>query len=188
MKLYPRTPRIEYILPPARDNSRKITPCAGGSISPPALHILLHLPSTNLEASPSSALSHSRRSWFTKEVGLQKLQRNKSEPVSDRNRIARLPPPLPYPRGAREHRTGHDQEPVENRKRKPGQASLYAIETARRKAHSSLYTQWLRSLVLNSSLEISTWLSDHLDPFLSKLTMKRRGELGPECSGSKRQR
>ena len=67
--------------------------------------------------------------------------------------------PLPSPilGGAREHRTGHDQEPVENRKRKPGQASLYAIETARRKAHSSLYTQWLRSLVLNSSLEISTW-------------------------------
>ena len=61
--------------------------------------------------------------------------------------------PLPSPilGGAREHRTGHDQEPVENRKRKPGQASLYAIETARRKAHSSLYTQWLRSLDLKLS-------------------------------------
>ena len=40
MKLYPRTPRIEYILPPARDNSRKITPCAGGSI--PRLHCIFY--------------------------------------------------------------------------------------------------------------------------------------------------
>ena len=77
--------------------------------------------------------------------------------------------PLPSPilGGAREHRTGHDQEPVENRKRKPGQASLYAIETAHRKAHSSLYTQRLRSLGSYSSLEISTtwFVFNHLDPF-----------------------
>ena len=148
MKLYPRTPRIEYILPPARDNSRKITPCAGGSISPPALHILLHLPSTNLEASPPPPRSPTLDPAGSQRKSVCKSYRETSlNPFQTETGLLGSPLPSPILGGAREHRTGHDQEPVENRKRKPGHASLYAIETARRKAHSSLYTQRLRSLV-----------------------------------------
>ena len=147
MKLYPRTPRIEYILPPARDNSRKITPCAGGSI--PRLHCIFYcispLPIWKPPPPPRSPAldpAGSQRKSVCKSYRETSLN-----PFQTETGLLGSPLPSPILGGAREHRTGHDQEPVENRKRKPGQASLYAIETARRKAHSSLYTQWLRSLV-----------------------------------------
>ena len=102
---------------------------------PARITYLLHLPSTNLETSPPPRSPAPDPAGSQTEVGLQKPQRNKSKLVSDRNRLSRSPPPLPYPRGAREYHT----ETAGNRLRR-GRGSRDTPTCTLSKQHASRLT------------------------------------------------
>ena len=145
MKPYPRTPRIWDISPPARDNSRKNTLCAGGRVIRPR-HTFITLSLKQFGSLPlPRALLLSKPAGLQKEVGSQKLPRNKSELVrTDRLSLGLSPLPSPI-LGGRERSvrtrpgTGCEQE------EEAGTRQYVRIETARHQAHSPPYTQPQRS-------------------------------------------